>query len=602
MPKHQLQSLDITPALPFAGGPGHGNTTSRHTTLGEPKTTPVTKTPEVHGPRRESTFVPNHKPFVPSCMKLISYKILILIIINLIWDTGTAVLQPRFYCEPFKLGSHFLRGDPEKKNRLCLMISDNDSSSTPQPIIHTQPRCGPPPRIYALNPLGNAKYFRDNFVGRVFFLPGGKRMWWNCGSWTDDKAVEAQYRTEFINRFYEKARSSPGFVDEFGIVIWQDEVLKHIEKTTRSSQWKETLSYAMAFPELRAGPADFDSDPHLLNCSNGIVDLRSGELTSHDPKYKMTRIAGPEYDREAQAPAFMKFLGEITGGSQALQDYLQDVAGYGLTGSTVEQCLFLLHGFGSNGKSTLLGMLLEAAGEYGIAASPSTFSIVSGNRIRCDIARLAGARLVSAPEVNSESQLDESIVKQLTGGDRISARFLYQNDAEFTPNFKLFSTANHLPNINGQDDGIWRRIKVIPFRAKFSGEALDKDLTDKLRQELPGILTWMVQGAVKWFKSGLQDPPEVIQATATFRASMDHIGDFLEACCQCGSVFKLPIPAIYGAYQDWCKVNGVDPLGKKLFNQTLTTKGFEQGKSGSSRMWKGLRLKIQTQPTSGATL
>ena len=267
--------------------------------------------------------------------------------------------------------------------------------------------------------------------------------------------------------------------------------------------------------------------------------------------------------------------------------------GYGLTGLTIEQALYFLHGPGANGKSTLLDLMLMAAGEYGATTPAQT--LLSGNRaaIRNDLARLHGVRMVSAIEVNKHRQMDEALTKQVTGGDVVTSRFLQKELFEHRPQYTILIAANHLPCIQGQDDGIWRRIRVIPARAKVSKEELNPHLKEQLQDELPGILAWMVKGAKKYLKSGLPECAAVEKATKTFRATSNHVAEFVADCLiKDAQAPSQPLPLVFNRYKEWTADNGFDPLKKQDLSQALLSYGFEQSHSNSTRTWKGFRLKV----------
>jgi putative DNA primase/helicase len=269
---------------------------------------------------------------------------------------------------------------------------------------------------------------------------------------------------------------------------------------------------------------------------------------------------------------------------------LQKVTGYALTGVTSEQALFLLYGTGANGKSTFLEVVRALSGVYARQAEFATFLARTSDTVRNDLARLAGARFVTAVEAASGRRLDEALVKQLTGGDPITARFLFQEFFEFTPQFKLFLATNHKPVIRGTEHAIWRRIHLIPFEVTISLEQQDRTLPDKLRAELPGILAWAVEGCLAWQREGLSMPDKVQQATASYREEMDTFGLFLTDRCLQNATVSTTTEALYQAYCTWCRANGEYELSKNHFGMRLRDRGFTPTRLGNDRAWKGIAL------------
>ena len=264
-------------------------------------------------------------------------------------------------------------------------------------------------------------------------------------------------------------------------------------------------------------------------------------------------------------------------GDHEMIAYLQYLCGYCLTGSTREQCIFFLFGNGSNGKSTFMGILTKILGDYAANAQPETLMMrdkTGGAQARSDIARLEGSRMVSTFEPNSGVRLDEGMVKQMTGGDKITARYLYKADFEFIPEFKILMATNYKPEIRGTDDGIWRRVRLIPFEASIPEEKKDVDLPQKLEKEMPGILNWMVEGARKWYRDGHFPPcSRVDEASQEYRQEMDHMAQFLAACTQPQEGAGIQSKALYAVYTAWTKEEGIRyPKSASRFGAELKKK------------------------------
>jgi putative DNA primase/helicase len=351
---------------------------------------------------------------------------------------------------------------------------------------------------------------------------------------------------------------------------------------------------AMARSDTRVviKPDAFDLDPFLLNCKNGTVDLRTGVLRVHDPSNNLTKLAPVKFVPEAACPKWDSFLKRIMATNGDMIGYLRRVAGYALTGSVKEQCLFLLCGHGRNGKSVFINTLLQVLGDYGMTA-PS--NLITGRAMQqhpTALADLNGARFVSISEPN-EGRLDEALMKSLTGGDSIRARRMYQDFYEFNPTHKIIIAANHKPEVIGTDIATWRRIRLIPFRVMIPVEEQNKALTEELRDEAEGILAWMVRGCLEWQRQGLQEPQEVKQATMDYREQADPIAEFIAVRCERGQLFRCKqsdLVAEYGRYCRDAKLAANERVSDKEFARLLDQKGIELKKS--SVMWRlGIRLK-----------
>jgi len=271
-------------------------------------------------------------------------------------------------------------------------------------------------------------------------------------------------------------------------------------------------------PRLAVNLTDFDADPMQLCVENGVIDLATGKLLDPEPSMHHSKMAGVAYDAYANCPRFMQFLKDIFPDDPELLEYVQKVAGYTLTGSTKEQCLFMLLGGGANGKSTLVSLLTKLMGDYAANTAASTLMASSNNQLGDDLIRLAGARLVTAAETEHGQRFAEAKIKSFTGGDMISARPLYGEWVDFTPVGKILLTTNNRPEIRGSDDGIWRRIREIPFNRQFTEAEQDKELMTILTEELPGILNWAIEGCLLWQANGLSAPASVTASVSEYRS------------------------------------------------------------------------------------
>lgn len=337
---------------------------------------------------------------------------------------------------------------------------------------------------------------------------------------------------------------------------------------------------------------EFDKEDMLLNTESGYVDLSNGELHDHDIDKKFSHQTLAEYSDNVDAPLWDKFLNQIFNNDEELIHYVQKAIGYSFTGSVDEQCLFILNGRGRNGKSVFSNVVSDVAGNYAKQMNVQTI-VAKKNQsgsANSDIARLEGARIVTSSELNEGDRFDESLVKQLTGGDKILARFLYGSEFEYKPKFKIWMATNHLPIIRGTDDGIWRRIKIIPFNIQIPKEKVDKKLEYKLKAEYTGILNWIVQGAIMWQQEGLEDPEAVKQVIENYRAEMDPLDAFLEECCTTGQNYSIKARDMYNAYHEWAKESEEYKMSLNKFGREMSKK-LLRVKKRDGWYYVGLKLK-----------
>jgi putative DNA primase/helicase len=369
------------------------------------------------------------------------------------------------------------------------------------------------------------------------------------------------------------------------------EIEKHAMQSESVRRRKAFVEAASWIPELNVETEDLDTDPWLFNVKNGTIDLRTGAVREHRQGDLITRVANTEYDQNAECPVWKKFLMEIMNYNADLIRFVQNAAGWSITGDTSEQTIFILFGTGANGKSTFLNTIMNLLGDYAIATPTETFMKKSGDQITNDIARLRGTRFVTTTEAEHGRRLSEPLIKQITGNDRMTARFLYGEFFNFVPTFKIFMATNHKPVIKGTDHGIWRRIKLIPFTMRIEDDKQDKRLEQKLLAEGPGILNWLVEGARRWCQEGLKTPGIIIRATDEYRAEMDIIGNFLRERCVQGEGGSIRSRELFKCYQDWCDENNEHAVSERFLGLRLKELGLEQKRSNDGRYWQGIWVK-----------
>jgi putative DNA primase/helicase len=416
----------------------------------------------------------------------------------------------------------------------------------------------------SLTDTGNATRFGLRHAGRVIYVAGQGWMIWDGLQW----------RRDDVERIMELAKQLSRSVYLEGEALDDNDariaIAKHAKTSQQAPRLKAMLELSQSIPELVTHSAELDAHDMSLGVANGVINLKTGKLRAASPGDRITRHSPVVFDASATCPLFVNFLNQVTDGNKPLITYLQRVVGYCLTGNTAEQCLFFLYGNGANGKSTFLTVIKELLGTDLARQTPSeTLMARKNSSATNDIARLIGVRVVIANEVEDGSLLAESLVKQMTGGEALTARFLYGEFVEFLPKFKLFIAGNHKPTIRGRDQGIWRRIRLIPFEVTIAPGQRDKHLQTKLRAELPGILNWALKGCLAWQKRGLSQPQQVDDAVQAYRSEMDLLGQWVADACVSGPAHAWQSRQAYGNYANWAQGGGYKPMSESIFSREL---------------------------------
>ena len=439
-------------------------------------------------------------------------------------------------------------------------------------------------KVQEVTDIGAASRFIQHHKNSVCYSDGMGWMVWNGTRWAQDNDAARKLANATATRLCVEASN----------IVDSDERRRFIRFAQRSSEYRgitNMLDTAKVY--LKAEAEQFDQKPFLLGCQNGTLDLATGRLRRPDPADWMTCQIPVAFDPAAECPRFMEFLDQIFAGDRELIRFVQKAIGYSLTGSNKEQCLFIAYGTGANGKSTLINLIANLMGPLAQTTPVETFLAKKfGLGISNDLAKLRGARFVPVAEAEAGQQLAVGLIKRITGGERIAARFLYKELFEFTPQFKVWLSTNHKPRIPGDDGAIWRRIRLIPFGVTIPEAERDPNLALALLEELPGILRWAVEGCLAWQSEGLNPPEAVRAATKAYREEMDYISQFLdervEACDgQCVTKGQM-----FAEFQDWCHANGCDPISKQDFGGRLKALRYEDSKTGKiGHFWKDVRLK-----------
>ncbi|OSZ74611.1 phage/plasmid primase, P4 family [Hydrogenophaga sp. IBVHS1] len=429
--------------------------------------------------------------------------------------------------------------------------------------IMRYPAASPDDVIQSLNDTGNAMRFGVRHVGEVIYVPNRGWYVWDGLRWRRDGMGKVMELAKQVARDIFKEAD---VVNDDGL---QKRVRQHATSSLKAANLEAALKLARSLPELVVDVDQLDSHDMFLGVANGVIDLRTGKLQEAQRDQLITRHSLVVFDAKATCPQFLAFLDQVTGGDKTLMHYLQRVVGYALTGLTEEQCLFFLYGGGANGKSVFLNVVKEVLGSDLACQTPSETLMVKKSGGTNDIARLQNVRAVIANEVEDGNLLAEALVKQMTGGERLSARFHYQEFFEYMPKFKLFVAGNHKPVIRGRDDGIWRRVRLIPFTVTIPKAQQDAQLQIKLRAELPGILNWAIKGCIAWQKKGLSEPKIISDAVDAYREEMDVIGAWQKDCCTVGPLLETKASEAYQSYKHWCERNGYRPMANGNFGRDL---------------------------------
>jgi putative DNA primase/helicase len=336
-------------------------------------------------------------------------------------------------------------------------------------------------------------------------------------------------------------------------------------------------------------PEDLDADPQLLNCRNGTLDLRNGELRDHDPGDLLTKMTGAAFDPAATGAAFSAFLDRVQP-EPGMRAYLARLIGHALEGRVLEHILPIFHGDGANGKGTFTGAILAALGDYADAADPELLNARTFEAHPTGVADLFGLRLAILHESDAGRRLAEGTVKRLTGGDRLKARRMREDFWHFEPSHTFVLLTNHKPVVTGQDEGIWRRLRLVPWDVVIPPDERDDHLGGHLRRESDHVLAWLIRGYQDWREHGFADPEQVTEATAAYRAGSDDLGRFLDQQCVTGPNFHVRSSELFAAWAKWCTTEGAVAGTNKAFTESLQNRGYDTRRSRVGVVWDGIGL------------
>ena len=507
-----------------------------------------------------------------------------------------------------ELGREFLAAALAGAVEVKAPTSPADPTTVPAASDATPKGEDEPLPKFAFTDLGNAQRLVHRHGKDLRYAEEVGRWYvWDGRRWRSRKA------NEVVRRAADTVRA---IVSEYGTE--QDsarrrKILDHAIASESGRAIREMVRLSEADERVAIEAADLDAQPMLLNCRNGVVDLKTGKLHSHRREDLLTKVSPIDYDPDAKCPTWERFLARVfaanaedpnDAGDLDLIGFVQRLLGYATTGDVGEQVLPIMWGGGSNGKSTLLNVVREIMGKGYAAKAPRGLLMARNSESHpTEMMVLFGARLVIATESRRGQRLSEELVKDLTGGEAIQARYMKQDFFEFEPTHKLVLCTNHRPRIPESDDGIWRRVLLVPFRTKFwnpaKGEAgpdhlkRDNTLMAKLRQEYSGILAWLVRGCVEWQRNGLGAPQAVQDETATYREEEDRVAQFLGECCEVSNaVGNTVLKDVYASYCRWTEEAGGRAMNRNDFAADLRGHNIVvKNGSGNKVTCYGVRLR-----------
>lgn len=449
-----------------------------------------------------------------------------------------------------------------------------------------------PTKFYSYDDTGNAERYLDlfgsftkySYVNKCWYFYNGK-------NWEQDNiGAVRKWVDQTIEIFKNEPVSIPKDATEDEEKAYIEAKEKHLRRS-RNNAGKEAMTRELKH-QVAILPEEFDSDDMLFNAQNGYLDLSNGILYEHDISKMFTRISNAEYTDKSDCPRWKLFLEQIFDNNTELIRYIQKAVGYSMSASIREQVMFILFGNGRNGKSVFLDIISEIMGSYAMGMQASSLMVKQGGSSghNEDIARLNGARLVTSSEPNEGVRMDEGLIKQLTGGDKVSASYKGGHMFDYKPKYKIWLATNHKPIIRGNDDGIWRRLPLIPFTVQIPLDKVDKNLKEKLMRELPGIFNWAVEGCLMWQREGLNPPADIQKATMEYRKEMDIIGAFIDECCETGPGYSIGATDLFKAYDKWARDMNEHPFSQTQFGKKAADR-FEKSKSKGKVVYRGIDLK-----------
>ena len=462
-----------------------------------------------------------------------------------------------------------LKKKKRKKGTIHSLIADTVSSSEGISSAVSVKR-----KSRSLDDIGNGERLVDQYGDKIRYCYELKHWFvWTGKLWAQSRALPIELAKRVARNILQEAWREKDQEK-------RDAYIRHYYLTSRGAALREMLKMAESCPNIPVEPEELDTDRFLFNVENGTLDLRTGKLRPYSKTDLITKIAPVIYDEKAECPKWLEFLNLIFQGDKDLIAFIQRALGMTLTGDVGERVLFILHGVGQNGKSTILNVSKGLFGDYWKRTATQTLLAKRGDSIPNDIAALRGARFVAASETEQSRRLNESLVKDLCGNEVITARFLHQEFFEFWPEFKIWLSTNYRPVIRGTDNAIWDRIRLIPFNFRIPDERKIKNYENVLLTEGSGILRWMVEGCLAWQKNKLGMPKAVKDACEKYKKDSDVLGDFIGQCCLIDPVMTAGVTELHEAFVAFSG----SKMTRRAFGQAMRDRGHgEPVPKGKSR-------------------
>ncbi|MES1195353.1 MAG: phage/plasmid primase, P4 family [Steroidobacter sp.] len=436
--------------------------------------------------------------------------------------------------------------------------------------------------------LANAQRLAKRHGTELRFTP--ERGWyvWDGKRWAaDEKQIQLQSRAK---------ETALAIFDDVKNAIDRNAAYKHARKSQSKSALEAMMWLERSEPGIPARLTDFDADGWQFNLRNGTLDLRTGQLQPHCREDLITNLADIEFDEKADCELWDSFLWRVTDRNEELYAYLRRFVGYLLVGDTSEQALHFMYGLGANGKSVFCEVLLRLLGEYAITVSPDLIMLKRHGGIPNDVARLRGVRAALMNETSQGARFDEAKLKDLTGGDTLTARFLHQEFFDFAPTHRIVIRGNHKPSINGTDEGIWRRLRLVPFMVTIPEDERDHQLLLKLEAELPGILNWALAGCREWQRDGLKPPAIIMDAVKAYRDESDTLGRFIDEHCEVKKLGQVKSSTFFQRYQQYAEQAGGRWITSKELPHEMQRRGFIWKRTKAGGVFEGIEIPMEAAP------
>lgn len=445
-----------------------------------------------------------------------------------------------------------------------------------------------------VDPMPEEPWTELGYANRLVYVYGDRlryvgawRKWlvWNGIRWAPDATGQADRWMKVIARRITCAAMEITDSDR------RKAALSAARRGEASAGISGALKLASTVKGIAIEPEALDADPFLLNVANGTLDLRTMELGPHEPENLLTKVTRAAYRPEITGRHWPKFLEKVQPEAE-MRAFLARLVGHTVEGRVVAHVLPILHGAGANGKSTFINAIMYALGEYADTADPDLLTARTFDAHPTGVADLFGLRLAVLHESDAGRRLAEGTVKRLTGGDRVKARRMREDFWSFDPSHSFMMLTNHKPLVSGTDEGIWRRLRLVPWEVVVPVAERDQELSGRLELEADAVLAWLLAGYSAWRHDGLGEPEAVTKATNDYRSESDALGRFLKERCVVGQAFSAQSSKLFAEWSAWCTQEGEQPGTNKAFTTALQERGFDTERTRTGMVWRGLGMTV----------